>query len=180
MADEITKEKQNKAFQQILAIAREAELTTFIADMLNNPYTDRVVIESPTAEEEEKERCSRKEWTEKQWADVAETRGKNKNPILTIGGIEIDYHSYEQIVRPGDQTYPTQPLIIKQRDDGFYYIHLEHKAHPIPENTMSVGYINIPFETKEAADEFYTKCHTPKHVDDFLRVCSPALIEARN
>lgn len=48
-----TKEKQDKAFQQILAIAREAELLIFKTDEADNPYTDRVLIERPVDDADE-------------------------------------------------------------------------------------------------------------------------------
>ena len=53
MSDTATKEKQDKAFKQILTIAREAGLLIFMTDEEDETYTDRVLIERPVDEEDE-------------------------------------------------------------------------------------------------------------------------------
>ena len=54
MSDQTTKEKQDKALEQILAIAREAGLLIFKTDEADNPFTDRVLIERPVDAEDER------------------------------------------------------------------------------------------------------------------------------
>ena len=52
--DTDTKAKQDKAFEQILAIAREAGLVIFMTDPDDEPFTDRVLIERPVDAEDER------------------------------------------------------------------------------------------------------------------------------
>ena len=51
-SDNTSKAKQDKAFEQILAIAREAGLLIFKTDEADEPYTDRVLIERPVEDKE--------------------------------------------------------------------------------------------------------------------------------
>ena len=53
MSDKGIREKQDKAFEQIFTIAREAGLVIFKTDEADNPYTDRVLIERPVDDADE-------------------------------------------------------------------------------------------------------------------------------
>lgn len=81
------------------------------------------------------------------------------NEIITINGIEIDYCAYSQMVTPDGQIHDSNPLTVKTRSDGKYYIYLEFKGYEDPPDTKMVsGYFDIPFETAEAADKFWQAC----------------------
>ena len=49
-----TKAKQDKAFEQILKIAREAGLVIFMTDPEDKNFTDRVIIERPVDADDER------------------------------------------------------------------------------------------------------------------------------
>lgn len=69
-----TKEKQDKALEQILAIAREAGLLIFKTDAADNPYTDRVLIERPVDDTEAESIIERAILTDEGTALVKELR----------------------------------------------------------------------------------------------------------
>ena len=69
-----TKEKQDKALEQILAIAREAGLLIFKTDEADEPYTDRILIERPVEDAEAEQVIERAILTEEGTALVKELR----------------------------------------------------------------------------------------------------------
>ena len=69
-----TKAKQDKALEQILAIAREAGRVIFKTDETDNPYTDRILIERPVEDAEAEQVIERAILTEEGTALVKELR----------------------------------------------------------------------------------------------------------
>ena len=91
--DTTTKEKQDKAFEQILAIAREAGLLIFKTDEADEPYTDRVLIERPVDDTETERTLERAILTDEGTALVKELReeGMNDKEIATlIKGVDFE------------------------------------------------------------------------------------------
>ena len=84
---------------------------------------------------------------------------RKDNPIIEISGIEIDYHTYSHITKPGEQFANNPELLVKQRPDSKWYIHFILIRHPPPENAMEEsGYITIPFDTEKDAYDFQEAC----------------------
>ena len=83
-----------------------------------------------------------------------------RNDKMTISGIVIDYYSYMSIVCPGEQMARMPVLHVKEHEiDKKWYIQLARKSRPYPANCLIVsGYIDIPFETEEAAYTFQQDC----------------------
>ena len=84
--DTSTKEKQDRAFEQILTIAREAGLLIFKTDAEDEPYTDRLLIERPVDDTEAKRVIERAILTEEGTALVKELReeGMDDNEIAAL------------------------------------------------------------------------------------------------
>ena len=85
-SDKTIREKQDKALEQILAIAREAGLLIFKTDEADEPYTDRVLIERPVDDTETKKIIERAFLTEEGVELVKELRkeGMDDNEIAAL------------------------------------------------------------------------------------------------
>lgn len=89
-----TKEEQDKAFEQILAIAREAGLLIFKTDEADEErYTDRILIERPVDDTETEQILERAIFTDEGTALVKELRkeGMDDKEIATlIKGVDFE------------------------------------------------------------------------------------------